>query len=115
MLSDDDIDDIMNIFYAEAPHDFIIAVEFSKPKRLRGECYFDDKACVIYSPETYEDALWVTLHELAHARIQHRTHSEMWDAEFVRLLKKYEFPPELVSSQAEAIGPNLRKFMLGIS
>ena len=109
-MNEEERDEIEGIFYDEAPYDFVLHFSNRKPGVVRGLCSYDTKICTLFRADTYLDALFVVLHELAHARIQHRTHSETWEAEFVRLLDKYEYPRNLVTRQAEAMGPNLRRY-----
>lgn len=112
-MTDEELEKLVDIFYENSPYDYVLEISPRKPKFYRGVCTYSVKVCTIFSPQNYMDALWVTLHELAHANIQHTTHSEAWDKEFTRLLNKYEYPRNLVSVQAEAIGPNLRQYMEG--
>jgi len=110
-MDDDNLDQLMEIFYENAPYDYVLSFSERKPARLRGLCSYENKVCLVFKEETYLDALWVMLHELAHSLIQHKTHSEPWDRKFAELLEQYDYPKNLVSTQAEAIGPNLRKYM----
>lgn len=113
MLTIDQITDLMDIFYDEAPYDYVLVVEKRRRKHFLGSCEYTKKMCYIYGPDDYYQALDVILHEIAHARIQHRTHSDVWEKEFVRLLTKYKFPRHLAGRDS-IIGPNVRKYIEGV-
>jgi hypothetical protein len=110
MLTLDQITDLMDLFYDEAPYDYVLVVEKKKRKYYKGSCAYDGKVCYVYGPDNYYEALETILHELAHARIQHTTHSDVWEKELVRLLTKYKFPRYLAGNNV-IVGPNVRKYM----
>lgn len=110
MLTDDEIDRLYEIFINEAPYDYILSIEIKKKKYYRGACFYQEKICRLFGPDNYIEALFTMLHEIAHARIQHKTHSDMWAKEFVFLLKKYRYPKD----KAESLGvlePNLLQYI----
>jgi len=113
MLSEAEEDILTDIFYNEAPYDYVIAFEPSKPKLYKGFCSYDDKGCVVLTKQDYYEALETVLHEIAHARIQHRTHSDVWEKELVRLLDKYSFPRDLVGKNT-IMGPNVKAYRDGV-
>jgi hypothetical protein len=106
MLKDSEIDKLTEIFYQEAPYDYILSIEIRKNKHYRGACFYQEQICRLFGPDNYIEALFTMLHEIAHARIQHKTHSDMWAKEYVRLLRRYQFPKD----EAKRLGilePNL--------
>ena len=80
-----------------------------KQKHYKGMCVYDEQICVIFGADDYYEALETMLHEVAHARIQHKTHSDVWEKELVRLLTKYKFPRHLVGKNT-IMGPNVRRY-----
>jgi hypothetical protein len=112
MLSEAEEAILTGIFYREAPYDYVITFEPSKPKSYKGFCAYDTKDCVVLTKQGYFEALETMLHEIAHARIQHRTHSDVWEKELVRLLTKYKFPRDLVSKDT-IMGPNVKAYKDG--
>jgi hypothetical protein len=113
MLNEEQIDTLMGIFYAEAPYDYVIAFDPSKPKLYKGLCDYTTKVCLVLTKQNYFEALETLLHEIAHARIQHRTHSDVWEKELVRLLDKYKFPRHLAGKNT-IVGPNVQKYIQGV-
>jgi hypothetical protein len=88
-------------------------IEPKKRASVRGLCSYQEKVCVLYGEDEYYGALIVMLHEIAHARIQHQTHSLVWETEFARLLRKYNYPKEMVAQQTDRIGPALKEYVNG--
>jgi predicted metal-dependent hydrolase len=103
----------MGIFYNEAPYNYVLSIEPNRPKSpIHGLCVYETKLCIVYEMDDFDVAFMVMLHELAHANIQHKTHSDTWEKEFVRLLKKHKISPVLVKSKWVGIyGPNLREYV----
>lgn len=95
MLTDTEIDDLHGIFYNEAPYDYILSIEKRERKYHLGSCNYEQQICRLYAPDNYMRALFTMLHEIAHARIQHKTHSDMWAKEFARLLEYHKYPKDL--------------------
>jgi predicted metal-dependent hydrolase len=114
MLTLEQITELMDIFYNEAPHDYVIVFEKKKRKKVKGSCLYSEKICYLYGSYDYYESLEVILHEVAHARIQHKTHSDVWEKELVRLLTKYKFPRQLAGKNT-VIGPNVKKYKEGAS
>jgi hypothetical protein len=113
MLTEYQIDSLMDVFYKEAPHDYTITFETKKRKHVKGACFYAEKVVVIFGFFDYYEALETILHEVAHANIQHRTHSDVWEKELVRLLIKYNFPRDLAGRNT-VVGPNERKYIQGV-
>ena len=109
-MDENELDKLTGIFYNEAPYDYVLTINSKKRKRLRGVCIYALKACVVFAPESYNEALFTMLHEIAHARVQHKTHSETWEKEFVQLLRKYNFPRYQAAAMAPS-SPNMRKWI----
>lgn len=111
-MNENELDKLVGVFYDNAPYDYVLTVENHKRKYLYGMCIYDKKACILFAPESYNEALFTMLHEIAHARVQHKTHSETWEKEFVQLLKKYDFP----KYQARTMAPmsaNMKEWIEG--
>ena len=109
-MTEDEIDRLYDIFYNEAPYDYILAIEPKKQRFYLGACFYDEKICRIFGPDTYDRALFTMFHEIAHARIQHKTHSAMWAKEFVKLLKLYKYPKDL-AAQYGIMEPNILQYI----
>ena len=114
MLTEDQEEELSDIFYAEAPFDFVLTFSKKKHPDVNGVCVYEDKICTILGAEEYKTALITLLHELAHARIQHKTHSDTWEKEFVRLLAKYNVERSYSAFAHTIIGPNIRRYIDGI-
>lgn len=110
-MNEEQLENLTNIFYLEAPYDYVLQITDKKSKHLLGVCLYQEKLCVIFGPNSYIDALITALHELAHARIQHQTHSDTWEKEFVRLLTKYKVSPLNVKLHSHIMGPNVKEYI----
>ena len=109
-MTEDELDKLFDVFYENAPYDYVLSVSERKPKMVKGLCSYDEKVCVVFSPQSYLGALYTVLHELAHAIIQHQTHSDVWEKKFVELLTKYDFPRDLALNQGTIYGPNVKEY-----
>lgn len=110
-MNEEEIDKLTDIFYREAPFDFILSIENRKRKYVLGSCTYVSKVCSLYGLDNYMQALIVMLHEIAHARIQHKTHSAVWEKEFIRLLTIHNVPRDNLSSYAVIITPSMQEFI----
>ena len=111
MLNEITQEKIQNVFYSEAPYDYVLEFVNRKPKTVAGICHWGQKIVEVYTQQPYDNILFTILHEIAHANMSNvtQTHSEVWEQEFVRLLKKYN-----VSKKAAnhfVIGHNIREWM----
>lgn len=106
-----EIEELEEIFYSEAPYDYALSIIDRKSKYVHGACFYDEKMCAIFGPDTYDEALFTMLHEIAHARIQHKTHSDVWEKEFVYLLGKYKVSAKTVKNMRTIHGPNVREYV----
>lgn len=109
-MNENEIEHLEDIFYTEAVYDYVLVIEKRKRKYFYGSCNYDGKVCYIYGPENYMSALFTMLHEIAHARIRHTTHSDVWEKEFVRLLHKYKFPKNVNTIGSHIMGPNVKEY-----
>lgn len=112
-MNDSELDKLMGIFYTEAPYDYIIDPDEKHVKGSHGWCDYQTKICNVWIGDTYERALFIMFHELAHANIQHKTHSDTWEKEFVRLLEKHKYPREVAKSFNYIEGPNFKEWIHG--
>lgn len=116
-MTEDELDNLFDIFYSEAPYDYVLTIKEKAPPKVRGwtisgYCDYTDKMVVLFMNNSYLDSLDTIMHELAHANIQHRTHSDVWEKEYIRLVRKYEIPQEIVGHN-DIIGPNAREYING--
>ena len=105
------LDELVDLFYNEAPYDWTIEIDSDDPpENVRGICFPTTKVVVLFAPQSYVEAKWAVLHELAHARMN-RGHTLYWEQEFVRLLKKYNFPRSEVTFMTNSIGPVMQEWI----
>lgn len=110
-MNETEQDRLEDIFFLEAPYDYVLTFSNKRPKNVLGSCFLGPKIIEVYHKNSYFDCLWTILHELAHANMSNVTekHSDIWEKEFVRLLTKYKFPQNEIPT--DILGPNLREWL----
>ena len=50
-------------------------------------------------------------HEVAHANMHHKQHSEVWEKEFVRLLRNHKVSLKALKTHGGLTGPNTKAYI----